>query len=99
MKYLIFILSFLCTATSTVAQELNALVYFKDKADVATYLSNPSTMLSQRAIDRKARHNIAIDERDVPVDQEYINQLKSQPGMLSYPVQMNCAHVVGNLKI
>jgi hypothetical protein len=97
MKQGVFILLFLCSATSLVAQELHALVYFKDKADVVSYLDNPSTMLSQRSMDRKARHNIPIDERDVPVNQDYINRLKTQTG-IDYRTQskwFNSAHVVG----
>jgi len=97
MKNGFLVLGFLLVAGQLYAQDLNALVYFKDKAQVATYLANPSTMLTQRALERKQRHNTAIDERDVPVNQDYINDLKMQPG-IDYRTQskwFNCAHVVG----
>ncbi len=84
-------------STSLVAQELNAWVYFKDKANTNTYIQNPRSMLTQRALDRKQRHNIAVDERDVPVNQEYIAGIQRQPGIM-YRTQskwFNCAHVIG----
>ena len=52
-----------------------AWVYFNDKPQAAYYLSNPLEMLSQRALDRRAAQNIALDFTDVPVHQAYIDQI------------------------
>ncbi|BAO54049.1 subtilisin-like serine proteases [Nonlabens marinus S1-08] len=87
-------------STSLVAQDLNAWVYFKDKANTSTYLQNPGSMLTQRALERKQRHNISIDDRDVPVNQEYVAGIQRQPG-ISYRTQskwFNCAHVTGTFE-
>ena len=96
MKKIIFILfAFISIATN--AQDFHALVYFVDKPNVATSLANPQSILTQRSIDRKMRHNIAIDDRDVPMNQSYVAQIKSQSG-ISYKAQskwFNCVHVVG----
>ncbi|SCY17399.1 Por secretion system C-terminal sorting domain-containing protein [Nonlabens sp. Hel1_33_55] len=96
----LFTLMAMVFVTSLSAQELHALVYFKDKPNVQTSLENPSTILTQRALDRKLRHGVAVDERDVPVNQNYINTLKSQNG-IDYRTQskwFNAAHVVGTFE-
>ena len=36
---------------------------------------------AQKAIDRKQNHSIVIDERDVPVNEIYISDLKTQTGI------------------
>lgn len=82
------------------AQDLHAIVYFKDKANVSQFLSNPETMLSQRALDRKQRHKVAIDDRDVPVNQNYVNTVKNSPG-INYRTQskwFNAANVTGTFE-
>ncbi|MEG3657073.1 S8 family serine peptidase [Arenibacter palladensis] len=79
------------------AQE-HAWVYFKDKDQVETSILNPSSILSERAIQKKNRFNIAIDERDVPVNEEYIAQLKLQNGITvkAKSKWFNCVHVLGS---
>jgi serine protease AprX len=62
------------------AQE-DAWIYFTDKPNVAAALANPITILTQKAIDRKQNHGVIIDERDVPVNEAYISDLKSQTGI------------------
>nr|WP_321233495.1 S8 family serine peptidase [uncultured Psychroserpens sp.] len=59
-----------------IAQQ-DAWVYFNAKENVQSAIDNPISILSQRAIDRKANHGIAIDERDVPVNESYIMMLKA----------------------
>ncbi|WP_228851031.1 S8 family serine peptidase [Aegicerativicinus sediminis] len=74
-----------------------AWVYFTDKPDVVNSISNPSSILTQRAIDRKQRFGIAIDERDVPVNEAYISNLKLQTGIavMAKSKWMNAVHVRG----
>lgn len=48
-------------------------VYFTDKNNSPFTVNNPQQYLSQKAIDRRTRYNIAIDEKDLPVNQVYIN--------------------------
>ncbi|WP_438968700.1 S8 family serine peptidase [Nonlabens sp.] len=96
MKKLTFIL-FVFTTISAYTQDFHALVFFNDKPNTAASLSNLQTILTQRAIDRKTRHNIPIDDRDMPMNQAYVSQIKIQPG-ITYKAQskwFNCVHVVG----
>lgn len=81
------------------AQQQDAWVFFTDKANVEESIANPISILSQRAIDRKALHNIAIDARDVPVNQEYINSIESADGItvMAKSKWFNSVHVRGEL--
>ncbi|MCR5013750.1 MAG: S8 family peptidase [Bacteroidales bacterium] len=47
-------------------------VQFTDKNDSPYSLDNPEAYLSQRALDRRARLGIAIDEYDIPVNPQYL---------------------------
>ena len=80
------------------AQE-HAWVYFKDKDQVEASILNPSSILSERAIQKKNRFNIAIDQRDVPVNEDYIAQLKLQNGITvkAKSKWFNCVHVLGSV--
>ncbi|TBN13767.1 S8 family serine peptidase [Hyunsoonleella pacifica] len=79
------------------AQE-DAWVFFTDKENVASSIANPITILSQKAINRKQRHNILIDVRDVPVNENYIDQIKSANGItvLAKSKWFNAVHVRGS---
>lgn len=80
------------------AQE-DAWVYLTDKENVSSSIANPITILTQKAIDRKSRHGVSIDERDVPVNPNYINQLKNATGItvLAKSKWLNAVHVRGEL--
>lgn len=77
--------------------EEHAWVHFKDKANVAEALKTPITILTQKAINRKKKYNIPIDERDVPVNELYISKIKQQTGIVvkAKSKWFNCVHVVG----
>src|SRR5690606_29500099 len=96
IKKLLFLGFILCQFLSF-SQE-DALVYLTDKENVSFALQNPQTILSQQAIDRKNVHGIAIDERDVPVNESYISQLKQQSGItvLAKSKWFNAVHVRGS---
>ena len=47
-------------------------VQFADKANSPYSIDNPGAYLSQRALDRRARLGIAIDEYDLPVNPQYL---------------------------
>ncbi|MEY8848314.1 S8 family serine peptidase [Psychroserpens sp. XS_ASV72] len=76
----------------------HAWVYLTDKENVANAVANPLTILTQEAIDRKAAHNIPIDERDVPVNENYISQLKLQTGIsvMAKSKWFNAVYVIGD---
>ncbi|EPR72084.1 Subtilisin-like serine protease [Winogradskyella psychrotolerans RS-3] len=92
----IFTVLLLIFITKSFAQE-DAWIYLTDKPNVSTVLANPTSILTQKAIDRKQRHNITIDERDVPVNEIYISDLKAQTGItvLAKSKWFNAAHVRG----
>jgi len=79
------------------AQE-DALVFFADKEDVAVSIANPITIMTQEAIDRKTLQGTPIDERDVPVNEDYIAQIKAAPGITVHSKSkwMNSAYVRGS---
>ncbi|MBD0823057.1 S8 family serine peptidase [Aestuariibaculum marinum] len=95
-NYLLFLL-FLGYSSTLFAQQ-DAWVYLTDKVNVQASLDNPISILTQKAIDRKNRHGVAIDERDVPVNEAYISQLKSATGItvLAKSKWFNAVHVRGS---
>ncbi len=92
----IYILLFVLTTNIMVAQE-HAWVYFVDKPNAATYLANPLTMLSQRALDRRATQNLPLDESDVPISNTYINSIIAINGIQvkAKSKWLNAIHVIG----
>ena len=79
------------------SQDEDAWIYFKDKPNAAAFLSQPLNMLTQRALDRRAAQNIALDSKDVPVHQAYINQITSTSGISvkAKSKWLNCLHIRG----
>lgn len=79
------------------SQQEDAWVYFTDKQNVAEAIANPISILTQKAIDRKSNHNVAIDNRDVPVSETYITQIKNSQGIvvMSKSKWLNAIHVRG----
>jgi hypothetical protein len=66
----------LCFCFQSHAQFNRYLISFKDKAGTSFSLSNPTQFLSQRAIERRTRYNIAIDSTDIPVNANYIESVR-----------------------
>ncbi|ARV05733.1 peptidase S8 [Polaribacter sp. SA4-10] len=95
MKKLLLLFTFLISS-QFFAQE-DAWVYLKDKPSFEAYLATPLNMLSQRALDRRSRQNIAVDVIDVPVDDTYYSQVKSASGItvLAKSKWLNAIHVFG----
>jgi len=91
------LLFFLAIFSFAHAQE-HARIFFTDKADVANSIANPQTILTPKAVARKQKFSIPIGETDVPVNENYITSLKSQPGITvkSKSKWFNMAHVIGS---
>jgi serine protease AprX len=68
-------------------QYLNAqdtlIVYFKDKG------SSEFVQLSDRAIQRRKKNNVALDERDKQVNQTYIDFLKTEGAVMNVSRWLN----------
>lgn len=75
----------------------DAWVYFTDKPNAQFYFDNPLEMLSQRALDRRINQNIAIDIKDVPMHQPYIDQIIASAGIVvkAKSKWFNALHVRG----
>jgi len=97
MKNKLLLLGLVLCQYVAFSQIQDAWVYLTDKADVQASIDNPNTILTQRAIDRKNAHGVAIDERDVPVNESYISQLKMQTGItvMAKSKWFNAVHVRG----
>ena len=72
--FLCFILFVFIYSPDSKAQEYYW-VGFSDKNDNSFSLSTPEKFLSERAIQRRIRQNIAIDSLDLPVNQNYIQEV------------------------
>ena len=97
MKKLLLFL-FVAAIFQTRGQE-DAWVFLKDKPNKATFINNPLTMLSQRALDRRGVQQVALDSLDVPVDENYYNQIKNEENItvLAKSKWLNAIHVQGQL--
>ena len=87
MKKLSFLLILLVTAMVVKAQIATNIywVQFTDKANSPYSIDNPEEYLSQRALDRRARLNIAIDEYDIPVNPQYLQAVADCGAQLLNP--------------
>lgn len=94
-KKCFFIIALLCTFVLQAQQD--AWVYFTDKPEAATFLANPLTMLSQRALDRRTTQGIVPDEKDAPVHQAYIDQVNAlgTVTIMAKSKWLNAVHVRG----
>ena len=96
MKKLLLIIT-LMLVQQGFSQVQDAWVFFTDKENVAESLANPILIMTQEAIDRKQLQGTPIDERDVPVNENYITQIKNASGINVYAKSkwMNCVYVKG----
>lgn len=71
-------LVFLWFVSASVSAQANRyMVFFKDKAGVPYTTSNPIEFLSQKAIDRRMKQGVDIDERDLPVQRAYVEGVRN----------------------
>lgn len=97
MRKSIFALLLVFASFTAFSQE-DAWVYFNAKPNSATFLSNPLTMLTQRSLDRRTTQNIALDIKDVPIHQPYIDQVENATGIsvMAKSKWFNAVHVRGS---
>ncbi len=94
-KFVLFVI--ISLSFTAFSQEEDAWVYFTSKPSAATFLSNPLSMLTQRSLDRRILQNIPLDNKDVPVEQNYIDQVENSSGITVYAKSkwLNAIHVRG----
>ncbi|MDI5899318.1 S8 family serine peptidase [Flavobacterium yafengii] len=92
-----YIFLFLLITSAGFSQQ-DAWVYFNAKPNSQFYLDTPLEMLTQRALDRRTNQNIAIDFKDIPVEESYIDQVKVAAGItvMAKSKWMNAVHVRGS---
>ena len=66
----------ICFTTNASAQLTRYIIQFTNKGGSAFSLTNPSAYLSASSMERRARHNIALDSTDLPVNPAYIDSLR-----------------------
>ncbi len=70
------LLFFVCFFSIELAAQSNRyVIYFSDKADSPYSIDRPEEFLSERAIARRQKQQIAIDETDLPVNPVYIDSV------------------------
>lgn len=92
-----YIFLFLLITSAGFSQQ-DAWVYFNAKPNSQFYLDTPLEMLTQRALDRRTNQGIAIDFKDIPVEESYIDQVKLAAGItvMAKSKWMNAVHVRGS---
>ena len=87
MKKLSFLLILFVTAVMAQAQIATNIywVKFTDKNNSPYSIANPSEYLSQRALERRARLGIEIDEYDIPVNPQYLQAVEACGAQLLNP--------------
>lgn len=74
--------------TFLTAQEL-VFVEFKDKPQATVSLAQPLSILSQDALDRRNKRGVNLDERDVPLEVTYVQQVKKNFPILGHSKWLN----------
>lgn len=88
---------FLIVTISGFSQQ-DAWIYFNAKPNAQFYYDSPLQMLSQRALDRRANQNIALDFKDIPLEVSFINQVSTTAGIsvMAHSKWLNAVHVRGS---
>ncbi len=75
----------------------DAWLFLNDKPQASSFLENPLSMLSKRALDRRLKKSIILDEKDVPIDATYYSIIKNTPQIviLGKSKWLNAIHVQG----
>lgn len=78
--YLLILVSFFI-GSSAYAQYSKYIVQLKNKGGTTHSLSNPSTYLSAKAIERRTRQKLTLDSTDLPVSATYLTAIKQVPNV------------------
>ena len=85
--------------THFLSAQNNYIVYFKDKNNSNYSTLNPQAYLSQRAIMRREKCHISIQESDLPVNQNYIQQVQATGAKVIYSLKWLNAVVVNTSSV
>lgn len=76
IKYLSLLLFYLCLSSFAHGQFSEYIVKFTDKNGTPFSINSPSAFLSQRAIERREKQHIPIDETDLPIVPRYLDSIR-----------------------
>ncbi len=71
----------------TYAQNNIHLIYFKDKANSPFSLTNPAEFLTEKALERRQKQNIALQIRDLPVNPDNVEKVRETGAKILYPTR------------
>ena len=82
MKKITLLFGLLIAASAIFSQEYNYKfrLTLKDKGKTSYSADKPEKFLTPKALERRQRQNIKIDETDLPISQEYINAIEAVGG-------------------
>ncbi|MBL0134040.1 MAG: S8 family peptidase [Chitinophagaceae bacterium] len=78
--YLLILVSFFI-GSSAHAQYSKYIIQLKNKGGTTHSLSNPSTYLSAKAIERRTRQKLTLDSTDLPVSAAYLTAIRQVPNV------------------
>src|SRR5262245_31255863 len=82
MKALITLLALFCFALVGFGQYSKWTIQFTDKNNSPYSINNPNAYLSQKAIARRNKYSIPIDNNDLPVNPGYIHEVLSKGNII-----------------
>lgn len=82
-----FFLFFIWSSLALAQQQKTYFVTFKDKASNSFSIVQPEQFLTAKALQRRQKCKVALDEKDLPVSQTYIDQIQSIGAQLLYPIK------------
>lgn len=94
MKRLLIIVSAIIFSISIFAQEQKHVVFLRNKDNNPYSLLNPIAFLTQRSLDRRAKSDIPLDMKDIPVTPSYISQIAATGATVVYSLKWFNAVVV-----
>lgn len=71
-----------CKVTITDSNDYKYRLVLTDKGKPDYSISNPEAFLSKKSIERRRKHNIAIDESDLPISKEYLDAITKIGGVV-----------------
>ncbi len=80
-KYFIHSIFFIVLYSSVSAQFSRQIIQLRNKAFNSFSLADPSQYLSARALQRRTRYGIAIDDTDLPITQRYLDSIRAVPNV------------------
>ena len=94
MKRLLIIASVILFSVSLFSQEQKHVVFLTNKDNNPYSLSNPIAFLTQRSLDRRAKSNIPLDLKDLPVTPSYVTQIAATGAVVVYTLKWFNAVVI-----